>query len=61
MFNFLRGYLFGSAVAKPSFVRVLLLLVLAVAFFCGIVYAFIVFNAVQEGSSTSHVHTHSAR
>ena len=43
--------------ARP--LRYLILFVLAVALAAGIIYAILIFHAVSERSSASHVHTHS--
>lgn len=60
MWNFLLGFLFGRATGMSRIIRPLLLLVLLGSIVAGIIYATVVFKAVNERSHAPHVHPHSA-
>jgi hypothetical protein len=57
MWNFLLGFLFARATGISRFVRPLLWLVLIGSILAGIVYAAVVFRAVNERNRAPHVHT----
>jgi hypothetical protein len=59
MWNFLKGMLIVRATGTARPVRIILLLVLIGSIVAGIIYAFVVFQAVQERSSGHHVQHHS--
>ena len=59
MWNFLLGFLFARATGISRFVRPLLWLLLIGVVLAGIVYAFVVFNAVSERNRAPHVQQHS--
>ena len=59
MWNILLGFLFARATGTGRLIRLLLILTLLGAIVAGVVYAFVVFRAVQERSNGSQVHAHS--
>jgi len=61
MWNFLMGILFVRATGTARLVRFALLLILIGAVAAGLIYAHIVFNAVNQRSHTPHVHAYSTR
>jgi hypothetical protein len=60
MWNFLKGMLIVRATGTARPVRIILLLVLIGSIVAGIIYAFVVFQAIRERSSGHHVQHHSS-
>lgn len=62
MWNFLTGYGFGGAFGASRCGRRIIKPALRLFFFgvviAGLIYAYVVFKAVSERSSSPHVHTH---
>lgn len=64
MWNFLLSFFVGTAIgASPfgRFVKQLLKLVAIGVLVAGLIYTYVVLNAVRERSQHPHVHTHSTR
>jgi hypothetical protein len=62
MWNFLMGLLLGDVIAKSPagrFVRPVLKLFAVGVLIAGLIYAYVVFRAVYEGSHAPHVDAHS--
>ena len=61
MLDILTGFFLTQAVGRFRIVRVLVLLFLIGALFAGLIYAAMVFRALDERSNSPHVHTHNSR
>ena len=61
MWDILTGFFLTQAVGRSRIVRVLVLLFLIGALFAGLIYAAVVFRALDERSNSPHVHTHNSR
>jgi hypothetical protein len=64
MWNFLMSFFIGSAIGASRlgrFVRPMLKLFTIGIVVAGLVYTYVVLNAVRERSQGHHVHTHSTR
>lgn len=61
MWDFLLGFLFARATGISRFVRAILVLVAIGVVIAGVIYACVVFRAVQKRSQHPHVQTHSTR
>ena len=59
MWEFLTGFFFARATGLSRIMRPLLLLFFVGCLVAGLIYAYVVFNAVSERSEPHHVHTHS--
>ena len=59
MWNFILGFLFGQATGISRIVRPLLVLALFGVLIAGIVYAFVILQAVNQRSHVPHVHASS--
>ena len=60
MWDILTGFFLTQAVGRSRAVRVLVLLLLLGGLFAGLIYAAVVFKALDERSNSRHVHTHSS-
>ena len=59
MWDILTGFFLTQAVGRSRVVRMLLLLFIVGGLIAGLIYAAVVFKALDERSRTTHVHAHS--
>jgi ABC-type lipoprotein release transport system permease subunit len=59
MWEFLMGYFFARATGVSRYVRPVLALLAIGVVVAGLIYTYVVFNAVNERSHTPHGHAHS--
>jgi hypothetical protein len=58
MWNFLFGFLLARETGMSRFIRPVLLLLLIGSLIAGLLYAAVIFQAVNERNRASHVHSH---
>jgi uncharacterized protein (DUF2062 family) len=58
MWNFLFGFLLARGTRMSRFIRPVLVLLLIGSLIAGLIYAVVVFQAVNERNRSSYVHSH---
>jgi RsiW-degrading membrane proteinase PrsW (M82 family) len=59
MWNFILAFFAARAVRRSRPVRIVVLTILFGCFFAGLIYVYVVLQAVSERNNTPHVHAHS--